>query len=199
MPGEIIESAFQEWTAGRPFKEQVISIFLHIRDIPYSLISSPPSHTSGPEHLLVVGRGSCGPKHHLLGSMFNRLGIQVRYRTWPFLWDDPSLSYPPDLRAAASMMGINSHLACLALLYNTWVLVDATWDPPLKKAGFPVNCSWDGRSDTLLAVRPVNRDENHELQGNLKSGSLNIGQRDAAREEFVRLFNAWLDQVRDGT
>jgi hypothetical protein len=36
-----------------------------------------------------------------------------------------------------------------------WVLVDATWDSPLKKAGFPVNEHWDGISDTMCAVLPL--------------------------------------------
>jgi hypothetical protein len=35
------------------------------------------------------------------------------------------------------------------------VLVDATWDPPLAKAGFPVNMDWDGYSDTECAVKPL--------------------------------------------
>jgi hypothetical protein len=33
--------------------------------------------------------------------------------------------------------------------------VDATWDRPLKRAGFPVNEHWDGRSDTKCAVKPL--------------------------------------------
>jgi hypothetical protein len=33
--------------------------------------------------------------------------------------------------------------------------VDATWDSPLKKAGFPVNDHWDGYSEMKRAVKPL--------------------------------------------
>ena len=33
--------------------------------------------------------------------------------------------------------------------------MDATWDLPLLKAGFPVNGSWDGYSETKCAVKPL--------------------------------------------
>ena len=35
------------------------------------------------------------------------------------------------------------------------MLVDATWDLPLKCAGFPVNEFWDARADTLCAVKSL--------------------------------------------
>jgi hypothetical protein len=197
MSGEIIESTLQEWTTGLLLQEQLISIFLHIRDIPYALVPIPDYHISGPGQLLITGKGSCGPKHHLLGSMFTLLGIPVRYLTWPFLWNDPALSFPSQLRASAARMEITSHLACQAFLNGTWVLVDATWDLPLERAGFPVNHTWDGRSDTLLAVHPVNRQDYSGLYKNQVPGFRNIEQRSNDREEFVLLFNTWLDQVRD--
>ena len=37
-----------------------------------------------------------------------------------------------------------------------WILVDATWDRPLVKAGFPVNDHWDGYSEMRWAVKPLN-------------------------------------------
>jgi len=36
------------------------------------------------------------------------------------------------------------------------ILVDATWDRPLVKAGFPVNDHWDGYSEMRWAVKPLN-------------------------------------------
>ncbi|PKL59682.1 MAG: hypothetical protein CVV33_06565 [Methanomicrobiales archaeon HGW-Methanomicrobiales-4] len=196
MSGDIIDSAFLEWTSGLPLQEQLISIFLHIRDIPYALVPSLGNQMSGPEQLLYIGKGSCGPKHHLLGSLFTRLGIPVRYQLWPFLWNDPELLFPPDLRASAAGLGITSHLACLAFLNEKWVLVDATWDLSLEKGGFPVNQSWDGRSDTLLAVHPVNREDHPGFFNTPVPRSRNVKTGKAGRGEFVDLFNAWLDQVR---
>jgi hypothetical protein len=47
------------------------------------------------------------------------------------------------------------HLACRVQLGCRWILVDATWDPPLAKAGFPVNDYWDGCAETRCAVKPL--------------------------------------------
>ena len=46
-------------------------------------------------------------------------------------------------------------MACRVRINHRWVLVDATWDRRLKRAGFPVNEHWDGQSDTLCAVKPL--------------------------------------------
>lgn len=36
-----------------------------------------------------------------------------------------------------------------------WVLVDATWDCPLGRAGFTVNDHWDGYLEMKCAVKPL--------------------------------------------
>jgi hypothetical protein len=60
----------------------------------------------------------------------------------------------PRLKKLANEMHMGYHLACKAYINGKWVLVDATWDLPLKRLGFPVNQTWDGVSRTLNAVRP---------------------------------------------
>lgn len=150
-----VDTAFQEWTAGLDPLKSRISIFEHIRNIPYALNVPPDPAPTGPERLLAHGRGSCGPKHHLLAVLFGRLGLEVVFVTFPFLWNDPDLRYPPALRQLAAAVPVSRHLACRVLIDTRWVLVDATWDLPLKRAGFPVNEDWDGRSDTICAVKPL--------------------------------------------
>ena len=87
--------------------------------------------------------------------MYRRLGVDVVFATFPFLWNDPDVRYPPHLRTLATGLPVAYHLACRVRINNRWVLVDATWDRPLKRAGFPVNEHWDGRADTLCAVKPL--------------------------------------------
>lgn len=133
----------------------MIAIFQHIRDIPYSL-GAPASHgLTAAERILAQGKGSCGAKHYLMAEMYRKLDIEVVYATFPFLWNDPDLHYPPALRKLATGLPVAYHLACRARINNRWVLVDATWDRPLKPAGFPVNENWDGRADTRCAVKPL--------------------------------------------
>jgi hypothetical protein len=151
----LLNDTFAEWTHGLDTRGSMISIFSHIRDIPYSL-SVPMSgpKTSG-EQLLVAGKGSCGPKHYLLGEMFRKLNVSVVYATIAFSWNDPDIHYPPGLRELAARLPVAHHLACRVQVGCRWILVDATWDLPLAKAGFPVNDHWDGYSDTRCAVKPL--------------------------------------------
>jgi hypothetical protein len=151
----LAEEKFREWTADLDGTDAIISIFERIRDIPYSLTVPMTDPDTAPEQILLLGKGYCGPKHYLLAEMYSRLGYEVVYTTFPFLWNDPDLSYPPGLRQLATGLPLAHHLACRVRIDDRWVLVDATWDPPLACAGFPVNEHWDGRADTICAVKPL--------------------------------------------
>jgi hypothetical protein len=151
----LVSSSFREWSEGLTPAEARVSLFLHVRDIPYSLTVSMTDPTTAPERILALGKGYCGPKHYLLAALFRLLGLDVVYATFPFLWNDPDLQYPPELRQLAAGMPVAYHLACRVRINGQWVLVDATWDRPLSAAGFPVNEHWDGFSDTKCAVKPL--------------------------------------------
>jgi hypothetical protein len=151
----LVNTRFLEWTHGLDTRQSLISIFEHIRDIPYSLAFPMTDSGTTSEQILDLGKGSCGPKHYLLAEMYRRLGFEVVYATIPFLWNDPDILYPPELRWLATGLPIAHHLACRVRINGRWVLVDATWDRPLKRAGFPINEHWDGRSETLCAVKPL--------------------------------------------
>jgi hypothetical protein len=151
----LVDEKFREWTADLNTHDSLVSIFQHIRDIPYSLVATGDEGITAEERILVTGKGSCGPKHYLLANLYRRLGIDVVYATFPFLWNDPDLRYTRELRELATGLPVAYHLACRVRINNRWVLVDATWDRPLKRAGFPVNEHWDGRADTLCAVKPL--------------------------------------------
>ena len=152
----IVNTTFAEWTDGLDTRESMISIFSHIREFPYFLMAPAPDHITSAEQLLITGKGSCGPKHYLLAEMFRKLNLSVVFATIAFSWNDPDLHYPPRLREMAARLPIAHHLACRVQVGCRWILVDATWDRPLSKAGFPVNDHWDGYSETRCAVKPLN-------------------------------------------
>ena len=83
------------------------------------------------------------------------MGLEVAYATFPFLWNDPDLRYPAELRRLAAGLPVAYHLACNVRINDRWVLVDATWDRPLKRGGFPINEHWDGYADTKCAVKSL--------------------------------------------
>jgi len=151
----LVDRTFREWTYGLDARDARIAIFQHIRDIPYSLAVPMTDPGTAPEQILSLGKGYCGPKHYLLADMYRKLGYEVVFATFPFLWNDPDIRYPEELRSLASVLPVAHHLACRVRIDDRWVLVDATWDRPLKRAGFPVNEHWDGRADTRCAVKPL--------------------------------------------
>ena len=152
MPS-VVDKEFYEWTKNLDAHDSMVSIFEHIRDIPYSINFPLPDPETSPEQLIVEGKGSCGPKHYLLAEMFRKLNLSVVYATIAFSWNDPDIHYPSGLRKQAALLPVAYHLACRVQIGCRWILVDATWDPPLIKAGFPVNNYWDGYSETRCAVK----------------------------------------------
>jgi hypothetical protein len=206
MAGDLVKAYMKEWTEDLSIPDAVQSIFYHVRDIPYTAIPGLSDPMAGPELLLSIGRGSCTPKHNLLGRMLAMLGIRVRYASYRFSWNDKQISYPAQLREQAEILPVVYHLAIRAFLNNRWTLLDATWDPPLQKVGFPANIYWDGVSDCLIAVNPLpypdgsmeilhdsvdERDEFYQNQA-----------RDYQIEDVLALnlfyqdLNSWLDSVR---
>lgn len=195
----LVKKTYAEWTDGLDTRQSMISIFTHIRNIPYSLSLPIPDPQTSMEHLLITGKGSCGPKHYLLAEMFRRLNLNTVYATIAFSWNDPDLHYPPDLRDLAARLSIAHHLACRVQVGCRWVLVDATWDPPLAKGGFPINDHWDGYSEMKWAVKPCKsslrpnactelNDESDEAEDRPEPG-INAGERDHwDLEDMVRYY-----------
>jgi hypothetical protein len=221
----LVDEKFGEWTSGVDGIDGAISIFEHIRDIPYSLAVPMTDPNTAPEQILSQGKGYCGPKHYLLAEMFRRIGYEVVYAMFPFLWNDPDLMYPQPLRELATGLPVAHHLACRVRINNCWVLVDATWDLPLARGGFPVNKRWDGLADTLCAVKPLQspvRTATNQPSRNRREQDLNpidgeqdygdagvheryyrgkVGMRTAAEIEQLRRFylhfDDWLQELRE--
>lgn len=202
MEDKIIAEKLAEWTKGKDPKAARIAVFEHIRDIPYAIIPALRDPVAGPTGLIKTCRGACGPKHLLLALMFEKLKLAVKYVTYSFCWDDPTVNYPSDLRALVKKMPLTGHLACKAKIDNKWVLVDATWDMPLKKAGFPVNEVWDGISDTRCAVTAIKETVHESLEERLKYDaamrSAFTDEEKAAYNELILRLNTWLEKIRSG-
>ena len=183
----LFEEKLREWTK----KDPLIGIFEGIRDIPYAII--PELNTpSRCEDILRIGRGSCSPKHFLMGKMYGRLGIDVLYIVYPFRWDEVEVDFPPSLKRLSREMPLSYHLACLVDVGGRFVLVDATLDPPLEKIGLPIN-RWNGRDDTLLPIKPCGEGMIYH--------PLEVGEVDTRRDEksllFYEMLNRWLEEVRN--
>lgn len=215
MVSRIVDDTFQTWTYGLDSaSDQMVSLFYHIRDMPYAIVGKLDYSQSWPENLLLTGHGSCVSKHQLFAEYLHHLYIPVRFITIPFYWDDPMIQYPNHLRVLAASLPLSYHLACQVEVEGRWVLVDATWDPPLQSAGFPVNLHWDGKSDTLPAVTPVpvrinpddpptthivheKPDDRIRIKKSVPDNRLESVIR--VRETFLNALNDWLETLRRQT
>jgi len=197
---DIIEEKFNKWTGGCSPEKARIKIFEEIRDIPFSVVPELFSLDKGPRGMLEENRGFCVPKHYLLGMMYQKLGVPVRYHTYSFRWSEIDVDYPQDLKKLAKRASVTYHLACKAFIEKRWVLIDATWDSPLKKTGFLVNEDWDGRSPMKNAVKPLEEFIHEDAR-----------QRDIVFQEKLALYtleeklelsrfslglNQWLEELR---
>jgi hypothetical protein len=157
----ILDDKFRQWTGNKDLVQARISIYEKIRDIPYAVL---PDLINAERYvdILKFGRGSCTPKHFLLGNMFQRLGLLVLYAVYPFRWGDRAEvldDYPQQVRELSRDLPMSHHLACKVEIDGRLVLVDATLDLPLANAELPVNQKWDGFSDTLLPMTPCGEEE----------------------------------------
>lgn len=188
----LLEQRFREWTLGKNSTEARVSIYQRIRDIPYAVI---PELDNAARYIdiLKLGKGSCTPKHFLLGNMYQRLGMLVLYAVYPFRWDDFEIYYPPRLRQLAKELPTSYHLACRVEIEGELILVDATLDPALERLGLPVNKEWDGMSHTLLPINPCGEEQ---LYHPSEAYLMLPAQYNAKSLVFYNELNSWLEDVR---
>ncbi len=191
---------FEDWTKGLTLEESMVRIFENIRDIPYYISPELFDRETGPRKMLVQNRGFCNPKHYLMGMMFERLGMKVRYWSCSFRWDEMRVDCPEEIKEAAKRLPYTYHLACHVEIGHKWVLVDATWDKTLLRTGFPVNLEWDGRNGMRPAVIPI-KEFVHKSASERESEFIPKIMAYTAREKlslarFATRINAWLNDVR---
>ena len=191
--GDLISQKLEEWIADKDPIEARISIFERIRDIPYAVTLETLDSEKGLEEMLRMNKGSCQPKHHLLGEMFERLGISIFYAVYQFRWDELEVDYPKYLKEMSRKMPITRHLACRARINDELVLVDATCDLPLERIGVPVNRTWDGFGNLALPVCPLDEEE---IYHSSERGYLAPPSFSDVETEFYMSLNEWLDEVR---
>ena len=196
---DIQSKKFQEWTKGKNKLNARISIYNHIRNIPYNRVQGRNLKT---ELCLMLNKnkGTCNEKHILLSKMYELLGIQTRYVSHLFRWSDLPVKYPTNLIKLARKMPICDHLFCQAFIRGKWISIDSTWDLSLKKANFPVNEAWDGFSNTLNAVIPLSKIIHKSLEERIRQKRELVSKYNqseiAIQPIFYESFNKWLSSLR---
>ena len=191
MP-EMFDENFDVWTEGKDPTQSRVSAYSKVRDIPYAVV---PELNDAERYTQILkhGRGSCMPKHLLLGRIYERLGLLVLYAVFPFRWSEAEVDYPPGIRRMAEGLPTSHHLACRVDIGGKLVLVDATLDTPLERLGLPVNRTWDGVSDTLLPVHPCGEEQ---LYHGSEARIAQAYHPDEKSMKFYTELNRWLEEIR---
>lgn len=125
---------------------KITELYNKVQGIPYYCLKE-----RDPDLLLKKQKGSCSEKHLFLGKELEKMGIPVKYLLIKFDWN--ALPIPKEI-IKKNDSPIGWHLALKIKNKNKWTYIDATWDPKLEKAGFPITRNWNGKSDTKFAFPP---------------------------------------------
>jgi len=156
--------------------------FRHVRNIPYSI----PINSDDEDRC-------CNGKTRQLKTLIENEGFEVRYRVCSFRWS--SLNIPEHI-LDLQKDDIASHVYLEVLINRNWIKVDPTWDSGLM--GIFQISEWDGKSDTALAVDPI------EIYSVEKSAEImsscqpeDIAQHRADSDTgFETALNTWLEKNR---
>ena len=158
-----------------------VEYFRFVRDIPFRI----PLSVIEPDYC-------CTGKHAVLNTLLSSLGLRVKYAFCEWRWS--SLDLPKSLKALPHEDRIGHvYLEVYNKQQRRWMIVDATWD---KKLGSKLPISeWDGKSDTVIAVKPTKMLK--ERADNLERPSEARWKKYVKAEgQFVEAFNRWLESIR---
>ena len=182
-------------------KKILASIYKWVQEMPFETnLTNGQNYHEKIKYILINKRGSCSPKHYLLGSVYENLNIQLLFLTHPFYWHDLEVDYSRHIKKLAAKMPISYHLALQIGLEGENILIDATWDSPLEKAGFNVNHIKEEIQNTHLAVKPcescivhATAAERDNFIRRLKSQRIFDPQ---VAQDFYNALNVWMNSLR---
>ena len=170
-----------------------IAVFEYVRDIAYGDIGA-----RNPLDVLQKRKGTCSGKHALLKLLLESLDYEVQ--SWfakHNFGDFPIQEWPEELQIFKGKQITDYHDFLKVKIGNQWVTIDAIFDIPLKKLGFPVQ-SWDGESDMKL---PVRAEEIFKAEGDMEEHKKKLigalpEEKQKERKAFLSTLTTWLDTHR---
>lgn len=183
-------------------EENLVMLYKWVRDFPFVAMSSTGNYFKDLMYIKVHQRGSCSPKHYFLGAIYESLGIPVKYLTYPFYWKDLDIDWPDSIKRLVEKMPLQYHLAIEITVDEQSFFLDATWDSPLEKVGFPVNRIGDKLTNTKNAIVPYNDPIIHQTafeRIEFKKRLLRERATKGIEDNFYSVLNTWLEDIRRHT
>ncbi|MFH1536789.1 MAG: hypothetical protein ABID45_02260 [Patescibacteria group bacterium] len=195
MESTLRKQIINEWADNQPLQQKIITLFEKVRDIPYGNINS-----RNPQDVYEQNKGTCSGKHELLKELYEEIGIKVKKFLIVHHFNDLSINFPKNIKSILERDDIiDFHNFIKILVNDNWVTIDATWDKPMKKLGFPANVHWNGKTNMNIAVSSNGKIFETLNPEDLKKEKLNklpkkIQQN---RKLFLQEATQWFDSLRD--
>lgn len=174
-----------------PEGQKIVKLFEIVRDIPYGDVQ-PRS----PENCWKQKKGPCSTKNIVLYDLYKALGVPVQKWMCSFQYNQ-SRKFSNEMNYLLKKPVVVLHTFIKIKRNNKWVVVDATHDLGLEKAGIQVQKNWDGFSDTLLAVKPIKFFRVRDTEEKKAEFYSNESKEDRERrKKFMALFFKWVDSLR---
>ncbi|MEK7447355.1 MAG: hypothetical protein AAB632_00945 [Patescibacteria group bacterium] len=137
-----------------PSIKKAVEKFYEIRNIPYHIALNDQEEN-----------WECETKNRRLEGELRALGYETRERIGLFRWSEQNI--PEEIKKLAENEDESSHtfIEIIPQDGGEWIPVDCTWNPELKKAGFPI-AEWNGKGRTDIALKcyevlPVGKNEEY--------------------------------------
>jgi protein arginine N-methyltransferase 1 len=191
MQDDLIQKELNKWTKNLDQEQSLKKVFEKIRDIPYHVEPQFIDPRENPLRILEADAADGISKNYLLGLMLEKLGIPIKYYSYAFKWDNPTLILPTDLKETGKKMPLMYYCGIKVQLNGKWRLFDASWDLPLEKAGF----SMKEKPDDLLGL---NSHENaQECVEHIKKKWQELSEADIETlKKYSSQINSWFDLIR---
>ncbi|MDD4937630.1 MAG: hypothetical protein PHX34_01210 [Candidatus Shapirobacteria bacterium] len=194
METSLVKQILNEWIPNDlSLDDKIIFLAEKVRDIPYGVVDS-----RDPYDVYKNNMGTCSGKHELLKELYHNLGIKTQDYIVMHRFKDFSVIYPPNLMTILNRSDIiDPHNFFKIYQNNKWVIVDITWDKPLKKLGFIFNENWDGKTDMSITVKPIEIIQtDHPLQMKEEKLTLLSKSTQNDRKLFLKELSQWLSSQR---
>lgn len=154
-----------------------------VRDIPYSIWHDKPDY-------------NCVVKNDILANLLESNNLETRRRICKFKWDD--LNIPESvLNNSHPSSSYHEFVEVKIPEKDEYITVDPSWDSLLSPE-FDIN-TWDGKSDTDIAVKPIkiySVEESKEIRDSVsKIEEAEENQDD--HEDFYYSLNIYLNSIRE--
>ncbi len=144
--------------------------------------------------------GTCTGKHLVLQACYQKLNVSFRSVVCVFKWEGQAIQFPDRIRSILEegAWGHGHNFLQIKNKAGSYIDVDVTFDPPLKRYGFRVlPLEWDGQSSTPIAFEPIIKRWNNADMTVLKTELVDSlsQQTRTRRERFLKEFIIWIDSL----